>query len=267
LRTLGLDDNSQLKTAYGNGCFVLKQSCHHTASTDGIHWKLRTTGCCGFKNDAYGAETLQYADGLWVTSGNTYNAPLAASTDTIHWTLRTTGMYGWYLYSATHAGDVWHINGESCSSFSTDTIHWKNRACVSSPSPSQCSPMVLYDGKYILGSRYSCLTSIDCDTTGLTDYSTRVTMSHVNKGMSQVSTYIMGLAMDDATQPQLMAGDGIGVWAMSKNRSRSFAGNGGDGCNGGGAGAGGMYFDKENAWSYSGYNGKGGLKKIRITWW
>ena len=102
LRTLGLNDNGQLKAAYGNGYFVLKQSCHHTASTDGIHWKLRTTGCCGLKNDQYGAETLQYADGFWVSSGNTYNAPLRASTDTIHWQLRTTGLYGWYLYTATH---------------------------------------------------------------------------------------------------------------------------------------------------------------------
>ena len=50
------------------------------------------------------------------------------------------------------AGNIWHINGESCTSISTDTIHWKNRACSGSASPSQCSPMVLYDGKYILGS-------------------------------------------------------------------------------------------------------------------
>ena len=164
-------------------------------------------------------------------------------------------------------GNIWHINGESCTSISTDTIHWKNRACSGSASPSQCSPMVLYDGKYILGSRYSCITSINCDTSGLTDYSTYIQWQHENKALSQVTTYINGLAIDDAARPQLIASDGIGVWAMDKGRSRNFGGNGGDGCNGGGAGAGASVFNKDNAWSLSGFSGRPGSKRIRITWW
>ena len=61
--------------------------------------------------------------------------------------------------------------------------------------------------------------------------------------------------------------DGQGIYAMDSRRTRKLGGNGGNGCNGGGAGAGSMIFDKSNGWSYSGYNGEPGGKKIRITWW
>ena len=70
-----------------------------------------------------------------------------------------------------------------------------------------------------------------------------------------------------AARPQLMMSDGQGIYAMDSRRSRNFGGNGGDGCNGGGAGAGPWYLILIMRGQLSGFNGRPGHRRIRITWW
>ena len=103
-----------------------------TASTDAIHWSLRTVPM-----DTYGVQYLNYANGHYFGDGS--NNLFVVSTDTIHWTARTTsssytsvsGIYGggqtsmMYGHSTTESVYCWAAYGEVLTS--TDTIHWTRR--------------------------------------------------------------------------------------------------------------------------------------------
>ena len=259
LRTIGTVCCGQTSgLAYGNNMFLLKVCCDVTASTDAVHWTLRTVG--DTSGNSQESISLAYGDGLWAHIGCGYNCKLSMSTDTIHWQARTHGMLGCYVYTISHANDYWFIRGGSCTSVSTDSIHWNCRACNGSQTNNR-TPVLYSGGHYLYGGVNGCLYYIKTidPTYNASNCWTRIDDPFHN------NDDIQGGAVSDSGQ--LMMSDGQGIYAMDNRRTRKLGGNGGNGCNGGGAGAGSMIFDKNDAWSYSGYNGEPGGKKVRITWW
>mgnify|MGYP001215329373 CR=1 FL=1 len=106
-----------------------------TASTDAIHWSLRTVPT-HTSGSQYPVQYLNYANGHYFGDGS--SNLFVVSTDTIHWTARTTssaqtsltGLYGGQtsiMYGSSGTGNVycWAPYGEMLTS--TDTIHWTKR--------------------------------------------------------------------------------------------------------------------------------------------
>ena len=92
------------------------------ASTDTIHWTLRTMGAQF--NDP---NNVVYGNNLWIVTYNTTNRYIT-STDTIHWKLRTFGVASRFM-SLVYGNGRWvatHNNGGNPYT-STDAIHWKAR--------------------------------------------------------------------------------------------------------------------------------------------
>jgi len=152
MRTLSIDppDYSTNRTSYNPYGFLYSEKDnillradywtssrpnYVTASTDAIHWSLRTvpTQTSGTQ---YAVQYLNYANGYYFGDGSSYL--FVVSTDTIHWTARTTsspytsltGVYGgqtsmMYGPSTTESVYCWTPYAEILTS--TDTIHWTQR--------------------------------------------------------------------------------------------------------------------------------------------
>lgn len=112
---------------YLNNYYLLNNS----ASTDTIHWELRTVPH-PYPAGSYGGYLMDYND-LNPTEAimYTFTCELYHTTDTIHWKLRTTpfgvngATYSCCVMGVNHmSNNEWSVSGCKLISISTDTIHW-----------------------------------------------------------------------------------------------------------------------------------------------
>ena len=100
------------------------------ASTDSIHWVLRTIANSNDSNCFCkpGRGSLRYLNNYWYLLDGTTQRSLEVSTDSIHWTLRTLGNYGGFKlgWSGSHYAYVQCANRTPTSS--TDGIVWFARS-------------------------------------------------------------------------------------------------------------------------------------------
>jgi len=113
-RTAAYNDDSGNNNNYkglnydaGNSIWLSPYSIHLRASTDAIHWALRTAG-----NSSSLFDSATNKDGIWILVGN--SGYKATSTDTIHWTQRTgnTQIDGRNYYTAGYGRGYWSWYGQ-----------------------------------------------------------------------------------------------------------------------------------------------------------
>ena len=147
LRTFPFPGSISYNWTYGNmtakpiatdGSIVLVQNSNyeslensHTlaASTDTIHWILRTVGDLGA--NGYRTSGIYYDNNTWISGYQ--SGQISTSTDSIHWVLRTSGFSESGYNSFAYGNGTWAASlGDSIGSgggviTSTDTIHWVKR--------------------------------------------------------------------------------------------------------------------------------------------
>ena len=113
--------------AYVNNYYLL----NNCASTDTIHWELRTVPNA-YVGGSYRGYMMDYNE-LNPTEAIMYTCTceLYHTTDSIHWRLRTTPFgkcgsnYDYCIMSVNHmSNNEWSVSGCKLISISTDTIHW-----------------------------------------------------------------------------------------------------------------------------------------------
>jgi len=147
LRTFPFPGSISYNWTYGNilakpiatdGSIVLVQNSNyespgnsHTlaASTDTIHWILRTVGDLG--TNGHRTSGIYYDNNTWISGYQ--SGQISTSTDSIHWVLRTSGFSESGYNSFAYGNGTWAASlGDSIGSgggviTSTDTIHWVKR--------------------------------------------------------------------------------------------------------------------------------------------
>ena len=173
IRTSGAGANSISGIVYADNYYVCTSSSGYlAASTDTIHWALRTTG------QISAGYNVIYNDGYYLAS---YNTAIIASTDTITWMARTVGStYSInkikYLNNLYHAG----LNNRSYA-VSTDTINWTLRTLgISASSNAHVNDMAYGNGMYVIATDYLSIAASTDTIHWATRTSPYYTVSEVN---------------------------------------------------------------------------------------
>ncbi len=123
----GLDYGAGVFLAGGMADYFCSSTTAVQASTDGVHWAVRTiansnNSCC-FCSTGLGG--LKYLNNNWYLL-DSYKGSLQVSTDSIHWALRTVGSCGGHrlAWSGSHYAfkNMW-----GCVNSSTDGVIWNKR--------------------------------------------------------------------------------------------------------------------------------------------